>query len=43
LEERLITTQSGTFNWSGRAASVWFYVYDEKGGLTGKDILTRNV
>jgi hypothetical protein len=40
-EERLITTQSGSFNWPGHAASVRLYIYDEKGDLTGKDTVVK--
>jgi hypothetical protein len=40
-EERLITTQGGSFNWPGRAASVRLYIYDEKGDLAGKDTVLK--
>lgn len=36
-EERLVTTESGAFDWPGRAASIRLYEYDAKGDLISKD------
>lgn len=34
-EQRLVTSQSGKFDWPGQATSVWIYEYDSEGNLIG--------
>ena len=40
-EERLITTESGAFDWPGQAALIRLYEYDSKGGLISKDAVVK--